>query len=206
MVQTIIVGTGDMAYGLAHLFSNNNSSFTQNDLAVTKPGLTGNGALFHDTGVPLVDFDKALFSADIVILAIPAKGLKQFVTNHFQSLRNKILVDVTNSSLPGEDLSNFLSLTDVSWVKAFNDIGAVDILLDKPHYKNKIVSKMCSDNRTALDIVKTFAEESFGLAIKVVPYEHYDKIAMSQDSYGEEWIQSAYLLMLYLPYLKHMPF
>lgn len=184
-----------MAYGLAHLYRNNNSSYAGNDLMVTKPSATGEISLFHDTGVPLIEFNKALIDADIVVLAIPAKELKKFVIAHFQFLRTKILVDVTNSSVPGEDLHSFLGLVNVSWVKAFNDIGAVDILLNKPNSKNKIASIMCSSNKTALDIVKSFAEESLGMAIKVVPFERYEDIALEQNSYGDEWCHAAYVLL-----------
>ena len=108
MVHTIIVGTGDMAHALCHLFKNHNYKPSKNSLYVTKPGLSDRlwkkGYTFHDTEVPFVDIDSALTHADIVILAIPAYALKGFVGENYKNLKDKILVDITNSSIPGEDL------------------------------------------------------------------------------------------------------
>ena len=127
MVHVAIIGTGDLAYGLAHLFATHNSALTGNSLEVTKPNL-GKEGLFHDTNVPLADFDDALVRADILILAIPSHGLEKFIFANNGRLKNKILVDVTNG---GEDLYSVLGKTSIRWVKAFNDIGAVDIMLHK---------------------------------------------------------------------------
>ena len=35
-------------------------------------------------------------------------------------------------AIPGEDLHSILAMTNLKWVKAFNDIGAADVLLKKP--------------------------------------------------------------------------
>ncbi|CAB9526512.1 Metalloreductase STEAP4 [Seminavis robusta] len=196
MLHCAIVGTGDMAYGLAHLYSNNNK-FMLNTLEVTKPGLEmKEKRTFHDTGVSLGSFKEAIDRADIVILAIPAEALKGFVANYFQFLRSKILVDVTNSSVRGEDLSSMCRLTEVEWVKAFNDIGAVDILLNKPYSKTRVATTMCSPHKKALGLVQYFAEESFGMTVKNVPPERYNDIAMHQNSLGQEWIHAAWVMMI----------
>jgi predicted dinucleotide-binding enzyme len=195
MMHCVIVGTGDMAHGLAHLYSNNKSAFSGHTLEVTKPGLEKSGS-FHNTGVPLGKFSEALDRADIVILAIPASVLKRFVYENYPHLRSKILVDVTNSSIPGEDLISLCRLTQVRWVKAFNDIGAVDILLNKPFSKNKVATTMCASDKITLAIVKRYAEETLGLAVKVVPQERYYDVAMHQNSLGTEWVHATYVMLI----------
>jgi predicted dinucleotide-binding enzyme len=125
MAYIAIIGTGNLAHGIAHLFMNYNSESSGNVLAVTKPGMeTGSGS-FHKTGVPLVNFEEALCRADTVILAIPATALRTFVTDHIYHLKDKVLIDATNSNVRGEDLDAMLCITNIHWVKAFNDIGAV---------------------------------------------------------------------------------
>lgn len=189
MVHVAIIGTGDLAYGLAHLFAINNSEVSGNKLEVTKPHLNKAGE-FHDTGVPLTDFDDALVRADVLILAIPSYSLQDFMSAHGGKLDGKILVDPTNGS---EDLNSVAGKTH--WVKAFNDIGAVDVLLYKPESKKKTPSKMCSPSAEALAVVKTFAETSLGFDIKVVPIEQYAAIAKQQSSLGNEWMLATWTIM-----------
>jgi predicted dinucleotide-binding enzyme len=150
---------------------------------------------FHKTGVPLVNFEEALCRADAVILAIPATT---FVTDHIDHLKDKVLIDATNSNVRGEDLDAMLCMTNIRWVKAFNDIGAADLLLNKPHGRNKIASKMCSSHVKALAVVKNFGETSLGLDVKVVPYERYADIVMHQNSLGEEWMKAALVMGIIL--------
>jgi predicted dinucleotide-binding enzyme len=197
MVYVAIIGTGDFSHGIAHLFMNYNSESSGNVLAVTKPGMEKGGG-FHKTGVPLVNFEEALWRADAIILAIPAAALKAFVTDHIQLLKDKVLIDVTNSTVRGEDLDAMLCMTNIRWVKAFNDIGAVDVLLNKPHGKNKIASKMCSSHLNSLEVVKKFGEASLGLDVKVVPYERYPDIVMHQNSLGEEWMKATLVMVIIL--------
>jgi predicted dinucleotide-binding enzyme len=203
MVYVAIIGTGDFAHGIAHLFRNYNSESSGNVLAVTKPGLekgksSGSLGSFHKTGAPLVDFEEALWRADAIILAIPAAALKAFVTDNIQHLKDKILIDATNSTVRGEDLDAMLCMTNIRWVKAFNDIGAVDVLLNKPYGKNKIASKMCSSHVKSLAVVKKFGETSLGLDVKVIPYGRYADIVMHQNSLGEEWMKAALIMVIIL--------
>lgn len=132
MVNVTIVGTGDHAYGLSHLYninngveeevdeeaecggSKNNGKNENNRLVVTKPGLQSHG-LFHDTGVEYANFDESLDSADIVILAIPSYAIKKFIKTYRARLSNKILVDCTNSTKKsGDDLYSVLSMLSSS--------------------------------------------------------------------------------------------
>jgi len=201
MVQVAIVGTGDMSHGLSHLYSNNNSYTSGNYLTVTKPGVH-HKQLFHSTGVPVETLENAIEKADIVILAIPASQLQNFLIANLTVLRSKILVDVTNSYYEGEDIQGALRGRDhqISWVKAFNDIGAVDVLLDKPHSKTQFRTKMCSSDMDALKVVKAFAEESLGLSVKIVPFERFNDIKSSQNALGREWIHAAYILLFVFAY------
>lgn len=175
-----------MARGLAHLFSNNNGKISGNSLEVVK----GRGY-----GEERDKLERSLESADIVILAIPAQALKTFVADNFHILRHKILIDCTNSEVRGEDLAGLCGLTDVRWVKAFNDIGAADILLNKPFSKTKICTTICSRDKKSLEIVTFFAEESLGLSCKAIPFEQYENIAQHQNSLGEEWIHASMLIL-----------
>ena len=132
MVHVAIIGTGDMAYGLSHLFTINNSSSSGNKLEVTKPNLSVEKSAFHETKVPVTDFDDALVRADVLILAIPGSAILSFVATHLPKLKGKILVDVTNDASVDVHLGKEeLEYSEIEWVKAFNDIGAVDILLSK---------------------------------------------------------------------------
>lgn len=196
MTHVVIVGTGDEAFGLCSFFQNNNGAASGNSIHCTKKNLevAREGTYFHDTGVRLANFYEAIEQADVVVLAIPAPALRVFIPENYSILKDKILVDPTNSSVRGEDLRELLSVTDVRWVKAFNDIGAIDGLVNKTSSKDKIPAKMCSPDPEALNVVKKFAEESLGMNVKVVPYERYADIAMHQNSLGTEWlIAGAYM-------------
>ncbi|KAL3920135.1 MAG: hypothetical protein SGARI_007023, partial [Bacillariaceae sp.] len=190
MTRVTIVGTGDEAHGLCSFFQHSNGECSGNSLVVTKKTLDPEmeGSFLHNTGVPLMTFSKAIAQADVVILAIPARALKVFVTENYPLLKNKILVDATNSSVKGQDLREVIGTTDVKWVKAFMDVGAIDGMLNKPYDKFKTASKMCSPYQEALSTVKSFAEESLGFDVKIVPYERYADIAMHQNSLGNEWL------------------
>ena len=198
MVRTCIIGTGDHAYGLAHLFVTSNTESCGNELEVTKPGLELEGSDFHDTSVQLANFEDAIARADIIILAIPASALKPFVSKYSNELANSILVDATNSSVPGEDLHTAFaySQTNIRWVKGLNDFGAVDVLLKKPEGKKKLATKMCSPDTMALETVRGFAEDSLGLDVKVVPFQHYTSIAQHQNSLGKEWMGATVIMII----------
>lgn len=111
-------------------------------------------------------------------------------------MKNKILVDVTNSSVRGEDLHGMLGLTGARWVKAFNDNGAVDILLDKPFSKKSMVTNICGRSMDAVDKVKSFAEEALGFSAKIVPVDQYQEIAMNQDSFRDDWVHATYIILV----------
>ena len=189
-MRIVIVGTGDLAYGLASFYRNNNGFDSGNTLQVTKPNLNPKmeGTPLHNTDVPIANFDESIKAADVIILAIPAAALQIFVPEHYSRIKNKILVDPTNSRKNGEDLRALLDVTDVRWVKAFNDVAALEGMVSKASDKTKVPAKMCSPSHESLEVVKSFAEKSLGFDVKVVPYERYADIANSQNSLGTEWV------------------
>jgi predicted dinucleotide-binding enzyme len=197
MVRVAIVGTGDAAHGLAHIFQNNNSRTSGNTLVVTKPGFNRTED-FHLTGVQVRDFYKTLERADVVILAIPAYALEGFIKMYSSLLQGKILVDPTNSWKDDEDLHTFVVGTSLRYVKAFNDIGAVDLFTKGPEMKKRISCKMCSPDEEALETVKSFAETSLGLSVKKVPFEQYSAIAVHQNKTagGEEWMLAIKIMVV----------
>lgn len=201
--NVVIVGTGDHAYGLSHLFKINNPDGAGNVLEVTKPTITDvkGQEEFHTTGVYLAGFADALLRADIVVLAIPSSALGSFVKIHAADLEGKILVDATNSkSGGGDDLYSVLanmgrySPSLFRWVKAFNDFGAADVLLKKAN-KVKLPTKMCSPDDEALEQVKDFAETSMGMVVKKVPFDQYTVLAKHQASTGKEWSKATWIMI-----------
>jgi len=193
MVNCLVVGTGDMAHALAHVWKNNNID-NSNNLEVTKVGLKQSGTTFHDTGVPLVSLEDGLQRANIVVLAIPSGAVQSFVENHHSALTDKAVVDITNSSR-GEGLGSVPNASNFQWVKAFNDIGAADLLLNKASCKTKIATNMCGPHADALNRVKSFAEVSFGMDVKQVPYENLKTMSESQNSLGDEWVMAAQVML-----------
>jgi predicted dinucleotide-binding enzyme len=225
MVCVTIIGTGDLAHGLAHLFyvNNNNGNgdtAVANDhyvqrshqLLVTKPGLrpgatVGSTSTFHETAVPLVDMNEGIARADVIVLAVPASALRLFLAEYHDRIKegNKIVVDATNSPRRGQDVISILTksssppnstTTMIQSVKAFHDIGAVEALLDKPANKRKIPVQMCSNYPNALAVVRAFAEESLGLDVKVIPYQHYGQVAQVQYRLDESWISAIVIMLL----------
>jgi predicted dinucleotide-binding enzyme len=196
MVFVAIVGTGDAAHGLAHVFQNNNCESSGNSLRVTKPGFNRTED-FHFTGVQVCDFVETVAQADILVLAIPSYALAGFIQKYLSLLQGKILVDPTNSWNANEDLYNVVAGTGLTWVKAFNDVGAVDLLSKHPVMRKRIAAKMCSPDDEALEVVKNFAETSLGFCVKKVPFDHYGAIASHQNKRagGEEWMDAIRLMV-----------
>lgn len=151
MVYVAIVGMGDHAHGLAHLFSMNNID-NDTTLVVTKPNLqmppcesTNPFQYFHNTLAHIVSWSQAVAMADVMILAIPAAALGSFVVHHEAQLRQgMILVDPTNSAARGEDLQSLVSPNATPWVKALNDVGATNALLARPTSSKASVTLVCS--------------------------------------------------------------
>ena len=97
-MQAVIVGTGNQAHGLAHLFNINNSIVSGNGLEVTKEHISlskGEHIPFHNSGVLVSKFEDAIDRADIIILAIPAHAVSSFLHYHQSKFLKKEGKDVT---------------------------------------------------------------------------------------------------------------
>ena len=199
--KVVIVGTGDMAHGLANVYHcfGNKERF---DVSVVEPlpGVELTTQYFHDTGVKIVanvvkdDIDEVLREADLVILAFPSKFHGTFLSEREDVLcdGSKILVDISNDANRGRDLDDALPHGDalrdvVPWVKAFNDTGAVALMAQTPSNKSKIVTEICGRNADAVQAVKDFGERGLGFDVKVVPHECYRDIRDKQQTIGKEW-------------------
>ena len=227
--NVVIVGMGDMAYGLCRLYQNHNYVADESNaykLYVTKPGLDENSdeddieveELFHDTNVPILRNTKlALMNATIVILAIPAgKPLREFMDEYGSNLaddnmNNVVLVDVANpDSIHDADLPTILESSIVSssvkglrYVKAFNDNGAVDLLLHDEDYaisssKKLMVTSMCGKDMKSVKVVESFAKQGLGFdIIKIVPYNRktYKSMSANQNAIGKDYLYSIYITL-----------
>ena len=228
--NVVIVGMGDMAYGLCRLYQNHNYVADESSaykLYVTKPGLDEDfnkddieiEEIFHDTNVPILRNTKvALMNATIVILAIPAgKALREFMDEYGSTLAddnmyNVVLVDVANpDSIHDADLPTILESSIVSssvkglrYVKAFNDNGAVDLLLHDEDYvisssKKVMVTSMCGKDMRAVKIVESFAKQGLGFdIIKIVPYncKNYKSMSANQNAIGKDYLYSIYITLV----------
>lgn len=188
------MGTGDRAYGLALLFKNHNVAHEQNSLVVTSPTVR-KGRLFHDTGIPIVSYDDAFATADIIIYSMESSSLKQFAADYVYQIKGKVLVDATSSFCHREDLHSILAITGMRFVKAFHDVTERDILGDRPFHRTKISSKVYSPSSAASQLVKIFGEMSLGLDMKIVPFRYYRTIALTEKSVGGDLMQSAWLML-----------
>lgn len=205
-MKCLIVGTGDLALGLAHMYSiNSRGDYV---LEATEPIVTDAseamvGQDFHGTGVKLVSFEdvSAFDTADCIILAIPSSALEDFVKSNFDRLQSSILIDVTNPAPHESTLNNVLQkngLQDdrIRWVKAFNDNGAMDLLSQKPSRKTEVPTTICGPDEDSVLVVKHFAGEGLGFNAKVVPYRQWDELARRQQDLGKEWLQASVILLV----------
>lgn len=194
-MKVVIVGTGDLAHGLAQLFKINFKKEIDSyyEIVATEPIENVDTPEFLQDSVPIIEFEEALTTGDMLLLAIPARALKQFIHDHFEQMKSGvILVDCTNSRVKDEDLVGALVALDIDfprWVKAFNDIGAVVMLQEKALMKHKLETQICGHDQDALSQVEALAKE-FGLSVKRVPEDQFDSIRGAQDSVGEEWIHA----------------
>uniref|UniRef100_A0A383WAI8 Pyrroline-5-carboxylate reductase catalytic N-terminal domain-containing protein n=1 Tax=Tetradesmus obliquus TaxID=3088 RepID=A0A383WAI8_TETOB len=95
--KVLIVGMGAFAQGLASLASRSGATASYDVAMGSRRMLPGRSGLLpglEDT--PVRCLEEALPEADMVILALPASGLPDFVSSYGQQLSGKVVVDVTN--------------------------------------------------------------------------------------------------------------
>jgi len=201
-MKVTIVGTGDLAKGLGnifHAYAPTDDSIWELRATEPVPDYDPGPFLVHGS-IPIIDLDVALHTSDVLLLAIPAWALKEFLKEKLASINPAaILVDCTNSNKKGEDVVGALRELDMDsitlWVKGFNDTGAISLLQHKVSSKKKPVTEVCGRDKEAVETVVKFAE-AHGFATTVVQSECYEAIAMHQSEYGKEWVQSGAILFV----------
>lgn len=191
----------------------------------------GEGGYFGDTGVVRVDLVDGLERADIVVLAIPSPAFPDFVSRHVGSLKNKVaVVDVSNPTRKGDNLAKALDDLyknhgvdyGVRWVKAFNDVGALELITRTTDVamRKSLKTAVCGQDGDAVAAVKELAVEAFAFdSVKVLPAgddagRHVvADMEGSQASVGWEWIHTFYIMLvihffayLYIAVRVHMGF
>jgi predicted dinucleotide-binding enzyme len=98
-MKTAIIGLGNIGTALAKNLAGGGATFMVADHSLEKAK-----ALKSDLGstVSAVDVDTAVREADVVILAIPFDGIKEFVVTHRTDLAGKIVVDPSNPIAPDD--------------------------------------------------------------------------------------------------------
>jgi len=209
--HVVIVGGGNLASGLSNMFSiyNDESKYT---MSVYEPVVDNvsriSGSSHHDMSnsfrgfkTIIVESDAAtLTSADIIIIAIPASAIKAFVRSNLDILKDSIIVDCSNPGRNDDDLRAVLeelgAAANVSWVKGFNDNGAIELINHKITSKKSVTTQICGPDDTVVAEVKRLAEVAMGFAVKIVPFSQYDAVAMNQNDLGKTWVHAAGIMML----------
>lgn len=146
---------------------------------------------FHDTGIAFVPLEEGITEAEIVFLAIPGKALFPFLETYANILRPSLLVDVNND--PSAHEAESFARHNLRWVKAFNDVGAVDIISRKS--KSKLATRMSAVDSAALSAAKDFAEIAMGFEVQAS--YHNDRKTSEQNSIGKEWKHAAYVALFF---------
>lgn len=125
--KIVVVGTGDKAAGLAHMYLLHARKEGPIKLIFTEPTAKKIEEPFNEF-VSIEAHPDALGCAHAVLLAIPRYALEMWLINNFSALKDDcILVDVTNASKGQKDLRSCLKALNIDnknkWVKAFNDTG-----------------------------------------------------------------------------------
>lgn len=122
-------------------------------------------------------YPEALERADIVILAIPAYTLENFLVRNFSLVKdnNTTLVDLTNEDASKKDLKATMGALGIQydrWVKAFNDTGAMEEMQVQVSDKKSLRTKVCGPNEESVLQVMEFAK-LLGFLPKEIPFDQY---------------------------------
>ena len=110
--------------------------------------------------------------------------------NELDGLCN-ITYDVNND--PSAHEAESFARHNLRWVKAFNDVGAVDIISRKS--KSKLATRMSAVDSAALSAAKDFAEIAMGFEVQAS--YHNDRKTSEQNSIGKEWKHAAYVALFF---------
>ena len=160
-MRVVVVGTGDKAHGLAHMYESNAKRGSV-DLVFTEPLPTKSYAPFNQY-VSVEPYPEALECADIVIIAIPAYALANFLVRNFSLVKdnNITLVDLTNEDASKKDLEATMGALGIQydrWVKAFNDTGAMEEIQFQVSDKKSLRTNVCGPNEESVLQVMEFAK------------------------------------------------
>ena len=200
MKKVVIVGSGDKAHGLAHMYECHARKECWN-LVFTEPLSTRVYTPFNKF-VSVEPYPQSLENADVVMLAIPSYALEIFLVQNFSILKDScILVDLTNAKKDKRDLKKTLAVLGIDfnfWVKAFNDSGAIQELQYHVASKTKLSTNVCGPNEDSIKQIVTLAE-ALGFKAITVPFDQYENLRGTQDTIGWEWIHATiFMVMLFL--------
>jgi predicted dinucleotide-binding enzyme len=203
-MQVAIVGTGQMAQGLASVARSSGGSINYKITLGTRHRTT-----MQCQGVDVREIEEAVASAHIVILAIPTVALPGLVSDlgRLGLFQGKVVVDVTNPSAAdlaklefGGDVASVaewlqLQLDGVAVVKAFNNLAAFRLQQAGP---NTILHTVAaSDSPEALAQVAAFAS-ACGIQVRQVHSISYSRALESEQRKAalDDWIGPAIVMAL----------
>jgi predicted dinucleotide-binding enzyme len=109
---------------------------------------------------PIADIASALAGAEVILLAIPARSVSDFLATHAPAVDGKLLVDATNN-IGGGSANAAAAIAEaaprVRYVRAFNTLGwenfanptfdgvAADLFFSGPEADREIVDRLISD-------------------------------------------------------------
>jgi predicted dinucleotide-binding enzyme len=204
-MQVAIIGTGQMAQGLASVALSSGGSFNYKITLGTRHHTT---MQLH--GMDVREIEEAIASAHIVILAVPTVALPGLVSDLGRLFQGKVVVDVTNptaadlaklSSLEfGGDITSVaewlqLQLDGVSVVKAFNNLAASRLQQAGPNTTLHTVA--ASDSPEALAQVAALAS-ACGIQVRQVPSISYSRtLELEQRKVAlDDWVGPATVMVL----------
>uniref|UniRef100_A0A0G4HH55 Pyrroline-5-carboxylate reductase catalytic N-terminal domain-containing protein n=1 Tax=Chromera velia CCMP2878 TaxID=1169474 RepID=A0A0G4HH55_9ALVE len=166
---------------------------------------------WHHSSVQVADTDAALREgADLVILALPVSAYEEFLDAHRDALislslssnreteTETVMVDVSNEIGAHARLKDALARlrlpSPLRPVKAFCDLGAVDLLSMDPLSKRRSPTVVAGGHAGAVSVCTRYAEEVLGLSVKAaVSADAPAHLEQMQQTLGSEWIFSLWV-------------
>jgi predicted dinucleotide-binding enzyme len=150
-MRIAVIGTGKIGATLG-------AAFARAGHEVTLGSRNPDGAAGHSP--PVADIAGALSGADIVLLAIPARSVGDFLNTYASDIDGKIVIDATNNvgATPANAAAAISSAAPAArYVRAFNTLGwenfaepafagvAADLFFSAPESEREVVEQLISD-------------------------------------------------------------
>lgn len=198
MASIKLIGTGHLASAIAKLYKVFHVNKVDTLTVLTSSNSRVNSSLY---GSPIKYFNpEELSKGDIIILAIPATKIIEWVTQNKDLIHSSIIVDCSNLIGNGEKLNSLLQGCDSSVVKAFTKINVFHIL-DEDYSITETSSEMplASNDPDALNKVSELIKR-LGFVPKPLPSIEASK-QMEQQNFSNfnKWhlpILSGFILWL----------